>query len=215
MSADTSSTSPRGTRGRTGACMDLLAILWMDEIHFTPPKKPWNNDSPCDIPTNNGFPWCPSGAGHRPSPVRTTIANVGGFLGGSSLRNQLPSKWLGSVRCSGGGFPSLREGKSNSPKLETLIRVTTVFLGACNLNLDWKGAQGGGNSETHPSAIPHGRCQDIPGRFDHLNGDSLGISNGANGSLWWSNLGQKRGTLKIWAHGKLHVRICRGFALSF
>ena len=30
-------------------------ILWMDEIRFAPPKKPWNDDSQCEIPTNNGF----------------------------------------------------------------------------------------------------------------------------------------------------------------
>ena len=33
------------------------------EIHFAPPN--WNDDS-LELPTNNGFPWLPSGAGFRP-----------------------------------------------------------------------------------------------------------------------------------------------------
>ena len=35
-------------------------MLRMDEIHFAPPKKPWNSDSP--VNTNNGFLWFQSGA---------------------------------------------------------------------------------------------------------------------------------------------------------
>ena len=30
-------------------------ILWMGEIHFAPPKKPWNDDSP----VNTNKHWCP------------------------------------------------------------------------------------------------------------------------------------------------------------
>ena len=39
------------------------------EIHFAPPKKPWNDSIPLEIPTNNGFPWLQSGVGFRPSTV--------------------------------------------------------------------------------------------------------------------------------------------------
>ena len=47
------------------ACM----ILWMDEIHFAPPKKPRNDSIPLQMPINHGVPWCSSGAGLRPSTV--------------------------------------------------------------------------------------------------------------------------------------------------
>ena len=36
-----------------------FVILLLDQIHFAPPKKPWNYDSdsiPLSIPTNNGLP---------------------------------------------------------------------------------------------------------------------------------------------------------------
>ena len=36
-------------------------LLWMDEIHFAPPKKPWNDDSPVNT-NKQWFPmvskWC-------------------------------------------------------------------------------------------------------------------------------------------------------------
>ena len=31
-------------------------VLWVDKIHFAPPKNPWNDES-LSIPTKNGFPW--------------------------------------------------------------------------------------------------------------------------------------------------------------
>ena len=40
-------------------------ILWMEEIHFAPPKKPWSDDSP----VNTKKKWLQSGAGFRPSEV--------------------------------------------------------------------------------------------------------------------------------------------------
>ena len=42
-----------------GSCF----ILWMDDIHFAPPKSPGNDDSPVNA-TNIGFPWL-LGAGFR------------------------------------------------------------------------------------------------------------------------------------------------------
>ena len=30
-------------------------ILWMDEMHFAPPKKPWNDDSPVNTNKRYGF----------------------------------------------------------------------------------------------------------------------------------------------------------------
>ena len=45
-----------------------MLILWIDEIHFATPKKPWNDDSPVST-KNNGFPWLQSGAGFRPATV--------------------------------------------------------------------------------------------------------------------------------------------------
>ena len=47
---------------------NLSNVLWMDE-NPTPPKKPWNDDSPVNT-NENGFPWFPSGAnGFPPSTV--------------------------------------------------------------------------------------------------------------------------------------------------
>ena len=46
----------------------LVLLPWRNEIHFAPPKKPWNDDSPV-LPTKNGLPWFQSGAGFCPSTV--------------------------------------------------------------------------------------------------------------------------------------------------
>ena len=45
--------------------MFLQDILWMDEIHFAPPKKPWNGLIPCKY-VSHGFL---GGAGFRLSTV--------------------------------------------------------------------------------------------------------------------------------------------------
>ena len=43
-----------------------LVVLWMDEIHFAPPKKPWNDDSPVNT-NKQWFPSFPSAALIDPS----------------------------------------------------------------------------------------------------------------------------------------------------
>ena len=43
---------------------------WKDEIHFAPPTKPWNDESPVNTNKRYGFQWIQSGAnGFRPSTV--------------------------------------------------------------------------------------------------------------------------------------------------
>ena len=47
-----------------------LMILWMDEIHFAPPKTPYDS-IPLQNTNQQCFPWFQSGAGNRPSTVGT------------------------------------------------------------------------------------------------------------------------------------------------
>ena len=62
-------TDPFGTGSfcQRGTAHDSLPLLWMDEIHCAPPKKP--GMFPCKFQQTFGFqPWFPSGVnGFRPS----------------------------------------------------------------------------------------------------------------------------------------------------
>ena len=51
---------------------DHLVMLWMDEIHFAPPKRPWRDDSP----VNTNKQWFPILSIHRVSQV----VKLGPFL---------------------------------------------------------------------------------------------------------------------------------------
>ena len=71
-----------GLSGRVFFQGKTCFMLWMDEIHFAPPKKPWNGLIPLKIPANSGFPWFQSGAnGFRPSTVgwKKVVWGLGGF----------------------------------------------------------------------------------------------------------------------------------------
>ena len=62
-----------------------LALLWMDEIHFAPPKEPWNDGSPANSTKQWLQPWFPSGA-------KWILAiHSGSFLSGMSI-------WLAADR---------------------------------------------------------------------------------------------------------------------
>ena len=58
---------PREQNTKTQQAEGSCAIVWMHDIHFAPPKKPWNDESP--VNTNKQWiqPWFASGAGFRPS----------------------------------------------------------------------------------------------------------------------------------------------------
>ena len=47
----------------------IQALLWMDEIHFAPPEKPWNELIPCKYQPIMVFAWFQRGAGFGPSTV--------------------------------------------------------------------------------------------------------------------------------------------------
>ena len=75
------------------------ALLWMDKIHFAPPKKPWNDSIPLQIPTNRGFAWFPSDAisGFCNHPQGSTSARM--------ARNQFDDE--SHVDCGGYSNPPL------------------------------------------------------------------------------------------------------------
>ena len=57
-------------------------MLWMDEIHFAPPKKPWNDDSP--VNTNKHWvpmfsKWCRGVSIHSMRPWKSRSASQPGF----------------------------------------------------------------------------------------------------------------------------------------
>ena len=66
--------SARTNPPATKANHNVPSILWIDEIHFAPPKKPWNDESP----VNTNKQWFPNGAGFRPSTWVFTGQEFGG-----------------------------------------------------------------------------------------------------------------------------------------
>ena len=56
----------RSSKSRTLKFVNFAAILWMDEIYFAPPEKPWNDDSPVNT-SKQWAKWCRTS---QPSTVR-------------------------------------------------------------------------------------------------------------------------------------------------
>ena len=52
---------PEGHRAALSRGQSTNPTLWMDGIHFAPPKRPWKDDSP--VNAKRGFPWFPTDAG--------------------------------------------------------------------------------------------------------------------------------------------------------
>ena len=89
------------------------------EIHFAPPKNPWNDLIPLQIPTSNGFLWFQFGAKWILSVHGITLWERGSRL----------SEGMAAADCC-------------TPQLEARsLGVRFARLGSCNGNLLWMGAK--------------------------------------------------------------------------
>ena len=66
---------PIGLGPKTGT----LVILWMDEIHFAPPKKPWNGDSPVNTKKQWFRPWFLRWRALDVATMQGTVCSMYGF----------------------------------------------------------------------------------------------------------------------------------------
>ena len=104
-------------------------LLWMDEIHFAPPKKPWNDSIPPQIPNKQWFqPWFPQWCF-----TRTSSASTAWLPSHHPIRYTEPDSGAACARkLVDPGGRKLRHVKA-VPEAESSIRFS-AFLGT------WKAA---------------------------------------------------------------------------
>ena len=77
--------------------VDFQLLLWMDEIHFAPPKKPWNDLIPCKYPQTLWFqPWSQLVVrnGFRPFTVWPRPASQARTFGDPLAARHLKDTWI-------------------------------------------------------------------------------------------------------------------------
>ena len=109
-------------------------ILWMDEIHFAPPKKPWNESIPLQIPTTvmvatTVSKWCRISSVHRILCGISTRSRTGlfRFCGGRGPRGLQAVSGLSPVSFSRGRPVVLLHPGLNFPSNLTTFRGNAMF----------------------------------------------------------------------------------------